>query len=375
MKKRTAILFASVAFVQVCFLGILYRCVSGPSDDEATVSSGNASIESGDSSATMRSGDRVSGAGNGNMQLPASDSGNGKGAGASITGASGGGQDLSGSVGNVSYPPFIEDPGDLPAKLEARVASGCRSGILVDLTSRRILWSKNAKTGYAIASMSKIMTAYETIRILKEPGSVNTLETVVKVPRKMYRMFSDCHVYMDPRESFTIDELLKCMMIHSANDCAYLLGEHLAGSEAAFVERMNRRAQSMGLTSMSFCNTNGLPDRKRRMANWGSAYDMAVLSEHVLDMPEVMKWAGTRMDSIRGGKFALNNKNKLLGSSRCPGITGLKTGYTDASKFCITVSCERKGHRMICVVMGADLAKSRDRLVVELLNWGYSVVK
>ena len=276
-----------------------------------------------------------------------------------------------------SYGPFIDDPGNLPPKLEQQLERGCRSGILVDLGSRRILWQKDARTAYAIASMSKIMTAYELLCELSEPDSKHTLETVVQVPRKMFRKFSDCHIYMDPRESFTLDELLKCMMIHSANDCAYLIGEFMAGSEEAFVKRMNQRAAAMGLRSFSFCNTNGLPDRKNHRANRGSALDMAYLAEYVMDVPAIMKWAGTKLAHIRekepGRRFDLANKNRLLDNPRCPGVNGLKTGYIDESKFCITVTAERKGRRMICVVMGADKAKSRDALVTELLAWGYTV--
>ncbi len=274
-----------------------------------------------------------------------------------------------------AYGTFVNDPGDLPTQLEARIKKECRSGILVDLGSRRILWQKDAAVPYAIASMSKIMTAFELMCELQSAGSKNTLETQVKVPQKMFRKFSDCHIYMDPRESFTIDELLKCMMIHSANDCAYLIGEYMAGSEEAFVAKMNARAKLLQLKSLDFCNTNGLPDRKNKRANRGSAIDMAYLTEYVMDVPEIMKWAGTKLDAIREGtrKFDLANKNHLLGSSKCPGINGLKTGYIDDSKFCITVTCERAGRRMICIVMGSEKAKIRDNLVVALLNWGYSI--
>lgn len=278
---------------------------------------------------------------------------------------------------NPSYGPFVDDPGNLPPKLEQQLERGCRSGILVDLGSRRILWQKDARTAYAIASMSKIMTAYELLCELSEPDSKHTLETVVPVPRKMFRKFSDCHIYMDPRESFTLDELLKCMMIHSANDCAFLIGEFMAGSEEAFVKRMNQRAAAMGLRSFSFCNTNGLPDRKNHRANRGSALDMAYLAEYVMDVPAIMKWAGTKLAHIRekepGRRFDLANKNRLLDNPRCPGVNGLKTGYIDESKFCITVTAERKGRRMICVVMGAEKAKSRDALVTDLLAWGYAI--
>lgn len=273
------------------------------------------------------------------------------------------------------YGEFLEDPGDLPAKLRAKIDAGCRSGILVDLGSRRILWQKDAETSYAIASMSKIMTAYELMAELREAGSKNTLETKVQVPKKMFRKFNDCHIYMDPRESFTLEELLKCMMIHSANDCAYLIGDYMAGSEEAFVAKMNARAKALGFQSFSFCNTNGLPDRQNKRANRGSALELAHLAECVMDIPEIMKWAGTHLDAIRENTkpFHLANKNKLLGSARCPGVNGLKTGYINESKSCITVTCERDGRRLVCVIMGADSAMNRDALVIELLNWGYSV--
>jgi len=275
-----------------------------------------------------------------------------------------------------AYGVFIDDPGDLPKQLETRVKTECRSGVLVDLGSRRILWKKDATVPYAIASMSKIMTAFELMCEIQTEGSKVTLETTVKVPQKMYKKFSDSHIYMDPRESFTIDELLKCMMIRSANDCAYLLGEFMGGSEAAFVEKMNARAKILGLKSLDFCNTNGLPDKKNNRSNKGSALDMAYLAEYVMDVPEIMKWAGTKRDAIRENttrKFDLFNRNSLLGSTKCPGINGLKTGFINESKYCIIVTCERNGRRMICVVMGADTAKKRDNLAVALLNWGYSI--
>jgi len=198
----------------------------------------------------------------------------------------------------------------------------------------------------------------------------------VQVPRHLHGKFADCHIYMDPRESFTYDELLKCMMIHSANDCAYLVGESLAGTESAFVERMNRRAKALQLTSFDFCNTNGLPDRKNKRANRGNARDMAYLAEYVMNIPEVMKWAGTKSDAIRENTkkpFALYSKNKLLGSRECPGINGLKTGYIDSSGYCIVVTCERNGRKMICVIMGSPKGKVRDDIVRNLLNWGYTV--
>jgi D-alanyl-D-alanine carboxypeptidase len=160
------------------------------------------------------------------------------------------------------------------------------------------------------------------------------------------------------------------VLIRSANDCAYLLGEFLGGSESVFVARMNERAKELGCRQFIFYNTHGLPDNGRE--NLGSPAELAFLAGVLMDIPEIVRWTTVRRDAIREDRkiFYLDTTNSLLG--RCPGVNGMKTGMTNKAGHCITVTCERDGRRLVVVVMGAANGKSRDALARDLLEWGYA---
>ena len=269
---------------------------------------------------------------------------------------------------------------EMPAKLSQEI-NKCKSGICVDLTNKKVLWAKNEKTAGCIASMTKMMTVYLMMKDLKKPGSQLTMETVVPATPEACKIGGH-QIYMDPKETFTLEELLKCVLIRSANDCAYLLGAFLAGgSEEAFVKRMMDEAKEMGLESFIFHNAHGLPVplAKGRLENMGSPIELAFLAEQLMDMPEVVKWSATKHDCIRENspnpkfkKFDLDSTNTLLGRASCPGVNGMKTGMTNGAGFCITATCERDGRRMVVVAMGCNNGKERDNLVSQILNWAYS---
>ena len=269
---------------------------------------------------------------------------------------------------------------EMPAKLSQEI-NKCKQGICVDLTNKKILWAKNEKTAGCIASMTKMMTVYLFMKDLKKPGSQLTLETQVPATPEACKIGGH-QIYMDPKETFTLEELLKCVLIRSANDCAYLLGSFLAGgSEEAFVKRMTDEAKEMGLNSFIFHNAHGLPVKlpKGRLENMGSPIELAFLAEQLMDIPEVMKWSSTKHDCIRENspnpkfkKFDLDSTNTLLGNPSCPGVNGMKTGMTDGAGFCVTTTCERDGRRMVVVAMGCSSGKERDSLVRQILNWAYS---
>ena len=269
---------------------------------------------------------------------------------------------------------------EMPAKLSQEI-NKCKSGICVDLTNKKILWAKNEKTAGCIASMTKMMTVYLFMKDLKKLGSQLTMETVVPATPEACKIGGH-QIYMDPKETFTLEELLKCVLIRSANDCAYLLGTFLAGgSEDAFVKRMMDEAKEMGLDSFIFHNAHGLPVplAKGRLENMGSPIELAFLAEQLMDIPEVVKWSATKHDCIRENspnpkfkKFDLDSTNTLLGRASCPGVNGMKTGMTNGAGFCITATCERDGRRMVVVAMGCNNGKERDNLVSQILNWAYS---
>lgn len=246
--------------------------------------------------------------------------------------------------------------------------SECGTGILVDPATRKILWAKNADRAVPIASMTKMMTLLLAEEAIAS-GKVHR-DTVIRVTEAAYRI-GGSQVWLDPRESFPLQELLKAVAIKSANDAAYLVGEYLGnGDIGAFVKRMNTRAKDLGMSNTTFYDAHGLGDGAKR-DNVSSARDMAILAEQLLSYPEVMRLASTPMDRFRDGKTELKNHNNLV-FKRVPGVDGLKTGYTKNAGFCVTVTCERGGRRLIGCVTGFKDVKARDAFCKALLDWGYT---
>ena len=265
---------------------------------------------------------------------------------------------------------FTDRQQPLPAKLAA-MAEKCAGGIAVDLSSRSILWSKRPLDMQPIASMTKMMTAFLAVKEIKASQGALSLSTTVPVTRTAAAI-GGRQVWLDPRETFTIDELLKCMLIRSANDCAYLLGEFLGnGSEAAFVARMNEQAAQLGCRRLLFHNTHGLPSAKGECM--GAPQELAYLAGILMDVPEVTKWSSLTREYIRENtdkKFFLDTTNTLL--KTCPGVNGMKTGMTDKAGFCVTATCERNSRRVVVVLTGSPDRASRDNLGQALIEWAYA---
>ncbi|MBR6470741.1 MAG: D-alanyl-D-alanine carboxypeptidase [Victivallales bacterium] len=273
----------------------------------------------------------------------------------------------------------------LSEKLEKEVGD-VRSGVLVDLNSHVILWEKNPSKAYPIASLTKMLTSLMLLqRVEGTPGLSldGTTITITKDDRAYFKREKINGVYLDEGESFTLQEYLKCMIISSANDAAYIVGKYLGdGNVETGVQRMNEQAKKLGLNDLVFHNPHGLPiDRKdgQRIENMGSAISVAYLAECVMQFPEFMKWSGTARDSImhRNKPFDLNSTNHLL-RNRVPGVNGLKTGFTNTAGYCIAVSCTREGRTMLLVLMGVsvktaapDKGKRRDEIARQLLDWAF----
>ena len=284
-------------------------------------------------------------------------------------------------VNNVPAPtqtvtmPLDSAPSFVPYNFKTAVAqaglpkeASCNTGILVDTATRKVLWAKGAERAVPIASMTKMMTMLLAEEAIAQ-GRV-TRETRIPVTVNAYKI-GGSQVWLDPKEVFPLSELLKAVAIKSANDAAYLVSEYLGDGDAStFVARMNARARELGMSHTSFYDAHGLGDSQKRN-NLASAYDMVILAERLLAYPEVMKLAATRMDTFRNGKTELRNHNNLV-FHRVPGVDGLKTGYTEASGFCVTFTCLRAGRRLIGCVTGFKTAKDRDAFCRALLDWGYS---
>ena len=230
--------------------------------------------------------------------------------------------------------------------------------------SGEVLFEKNAHQPLPPASVTKVMTLLLIMEALDE-GSIS-LDDVVTGSAHAASM-GGSQIWLKEGEQFTVDEMIKCIVVASANDCAVAMAEHLAGSEEVFVERMNARAQELGMENTHFVNCCGL-DAEGHLS---TARDVAMMSREILlHHAEVRNYCSIWMDSLRDGATQLINTNKLLKTYN--GITGLKTGTTSRAGVCISASAERNGLRLIAVVLGADSGKERFAAATALLDYGFA---
>ena len=227
------------------------------------------------------------------------------------------------------------------------------------------LFSYHADEQLQPASVTKIMTLLLVMEAL-DRGEV-TLDTMITGSEYACSM-GGTQIWLEPGEQLTLDEMLKAIAVGSANDCAVAVAEHLAGTEAAFVEQMNERAAELGCTGTTFINANGLDGMGEKTLT--TARDIALISCELLRHPKILDYTGIWMDSIRGGTFSLANTNKMLKSY--PGLTGLKTGYIAEAGYCISASAERDGLSLVAVVMAAPTKENRMEDAAALLNYGFA---
>lgn len=261
--------------------------------------------------------------------------------------------------------------GDLPSSLVPG-SSGAVTGIVVDMNTRRVLWEKDSDKPVKLASMVKMMTMLLTFEELERNYSID-LSTPVRITQTARDVPRTGVLYLDPKETFPLSDLLKGTAIKSANDAATMIAEFIGGSVPAFVERMNQRAAELGLTATHFINPCGLTDPKRG-DSVGSARDMVILGERLLEYPVLMEWLSTRAASIREGdkKTIFTNTNRLINPTRYPGVDGLKTGYFRAAGSCLTFSVLRNNRRIIGCVTGFKRSTDRDRFCRKLIDWAYT---
>ena len=175
-------------------------------------------------------------------------------------------------------------------------------------------------------------------------------------------------VYLEEGEKMKVDELIKCVVIASANDAAVMLAEAVAGSEEAFVTLMNKRADELGMKNTNFENTNGLDDTAVNHVT--SSRDISIMSRELIKYPKILEYSSVWMDTVRNGEFGLTNTNRLIRFYN--GATGLKTGSTSKAKFCMSATAMRDGMHLICVIMGAETRDIRNNTATELLDWGFA---
>ena len=240
-----------------------------------------------------------------------------------------------------------------------------KSAVLMDATTGAILFEQNADAALPPASVTKIMTLLLVMEAL-DSGRIS-LSDPVSVSEAAASM-GGSQVFLEPGETMSVEDMIKCVVIASANDAAYALAEHVAGSEQAFVERMNARAAELGMKNTHFENTNGLDDTVTNHLT--SARDIAIMSRELLSHPKILSYTTIWQDSIRDGSFTLTNTNRLV--RFYPGATGLKTGSTAKALFCISATAERDGTHLIAVIMGAPTRDIRNAEAKKLLDYGFA---
>ena len=238
------------------------------------------------------------------------------------------------------------------------------SAILMEKTTGRVLYEQDAETQYEPASVTKVMTLLLVMEAI-DSGSLGWDDMVTASTHAI--SMGGSQVWLKENEQMTVRDMVKAVTVVSANDCAVALAEHLAGSEAAFVDRMNQRAAELGMEHTNFVNCTGLP----APGHLTCAYDIALMSrELILNHPAIREYTTIWMDTLRDGAFQLSNTNRLI--FYYEGATGLKTGFTDTALYCLSATAERDGMELIAVVMHAPTSNDRFESCKALLNYGFA---
>ena len=242
-----------------------------------------------------------------------------------------------------------------------------RSILLLEANTGKALKAKNERLPTKPASIVKMMTALIAMEQINR--NIIHLDDIITTSRSASRIGGQ-QVYLKQGEKFSLRDLMKSIIISSANDSSYAVAEHIAGDAEAFVELMNQRAKELGMTNTRFVNVNGLPPGRNKPTNRMSARDAGILARELIKYPLIMKWSATKNAPFRNGSFILTNTNTLLGRFR--GMDGLKTGYHRKAGFSIVATAKRKNLRLIAVVMGSSHSRRRFREAKRLLAWGFT---
>ncbi len=263
----------------------------------------------------------------------------------------------------------LSDQGQLVGKSNTSLDIDAKAAVLIDGNSGRVLYAQNEKKHLPPASVTKVMTL---LLILEgcESGKISMDDEVVISERAA--QMGGSQMYMEMGETHSVEELLKGVIMVSANDGCVALAEHLSGNVESFVKDMNKRAKKMGLNDSNFVNTNGLPVAD----HFSCAYDIGMISAELMKHEEAHKWFTTWQEDIKVGlpgkesKFTLTNTNKLIRTYN--GAIGVKTGYTDDAGYCLSGAAQRDGSRFIGVVLGCETSDIRFAEMRRLLDHGFN---
>ena len=238
------------------------------------------------------------------------------------------------------------------------------AAILIEQSSGQVLYAHNVHEQLRPASVTKVMS----ILLIMEQLDSGNLSYTDQIPcSENARSMGGSQIWLDTKETLTVDEMLKAICVVSANDCVVAMAEHIAGSEEAFVQMMNDKAKELGMNDTTFKNCHGIDED----GHVTSAYDIALMSRELLSKhPNITKYTTIWMDSLRDGKSQLVNTNKLIRTYK--GITGLKTGSTSLALYNLSASATRDNLSLIAVIMKAPSTKVRFAEASKLLDYGFN---
>ncbi|GGA60841.1 D-alanyl-D-alanine carboxypeptidase family protein [Ornithinibacillus halotolerans] len=263
--------------------------------------------------------------------------------------------------------PIVAEEKSQSNQQESRdIAPDAKSGILIERDTGKILFEKGAHEKLPPASMTKIMTL---LLIMEELDNGNLKkDEMIRISENAASM-GGSQIFLEAGEEMKVDDLLKAIAVASANDASVALAERISGSEEAFVDKMNQRAKELGLKNTNFQNTTGLPAKD----HYSTSYDMAMMAKELLSYESITDYTSIYEDYLRKGtedEFWLVNTNKLV--RFYPGVDGLKTGFTNEAKYCLTATAKKGDMRVIAVVMGVDTPKERNATVSSMLDFAFN---
>ncbi|WP_010292239.1 D-alanyl-D-alanine carboxypeptidase family protein [Clostridium senegalense] len=264
----------------------------------------------------------------------------------------------------------VEDGNKINKKEETKSSApldvDAKSALLIEPTTGKVIYEKNLDEKFAPASVTKVMTMLLTMEAI-DNGDLKLDDKIVCSAK--VKSMGGSSMILDEGEVRTVEEILKGIAIASGNDAAVAMAEHLGGSEESFVDMMNKRAQELGMTNTTFKNCTGLPIE----GHLSTARDIATMSIELLKHPTILKYSSIYMETISEGRktpIELVNHNKLVRFYE--GCDGLKTGYTEEAKYCISATAVRNNVRMLAVVMGSPTYKIRNAEASKLMNYGFA---
>ena len=261
---------------------------------------------------------------------------------------------------------IISVVGNMCVYAEGEVETDAKSVILLEASTGNVLYEENADEQLPIASVTKVMTMLLIMEAV-DNGTI-TLDDMVSVSENAMS-YGGSTMFLEAGEQLSVNDMLKGIAVASANDGCVAMAEHLCGSEAAFVDRMNERAKELGMKNTNFMNTNGLDEEN----HYSSARDVAIMSRELIGHKKIFDYTSIWTDELRGGKFKLANTNKLV--RFYDGANGLKTGSTSKALCCLSATAIRDGMQLVAVVLGSPTSAKRFSSARALLDYGFAGYK